>query len=141
MPRRFGDMRIDEAFSYKEVWGRTESLPTLPQNLTTTFSVGSFTMPWAGQAVADMTVMVGWTGYQHVQASLSSSSPAPTNYTTLIRLGDDLSATYTEIPLLARWPSLVANQTVTLYVAAFCGGGGSNATAYRCAGSVRMMPS
>jgi hypothetical protein len=138
-------MAVTENAPYFEQWWRWEPGYVLGNNSGWNYyNIGSFTMPWKGQAIADLTVNFDWdgtNGYQQVTTSLAWTNPVPTQNTQLNRLASNLGGRFRGyLPQLARWENLAANQTVALTLGVFVGGGGWNVTFYRVAGSVRASP-
>lgn len=139
-PRRHGDMTVTEEVPYFETLVYSAPGASIPNNSGwTARGVGSFTMPWPGQAILEAQVMVEWGGHQQVAAQINPS-PAAVAATQGNRLGCHIYANkITWMPVYARW-ELTAVQTVTMNLALYVGGGGSAVTFHLIYGYIRGTP-
>lgn len=133
-----GELRVNETETYAEQYWENSYGGTVPQNVYTNLGMGTFTIPWAGYAFAEMYMEYYHPGWQHVQWGLQPSTPAPTA-PEMARLkrnqfGGNL---WSVIPAAARWTGLTAGQVVTVTGRVYTGGGPVT-NIERIYGSVRM---
>jgi hypothetical protein len=140
MPRRHGDMQVNEEVGYYAQWWRTE-LGAVQGNSSgwAVTNLGTITMPWAGQAIAELHLLAQWSGHQQLTCYVTGA-PAAAQYSYITRLGaNQYSDMIVTVPLLARW-DLAAGQSVAVQLQTYVGGGGSNVTLHRVGGEVRGTP-
>lgn len=139
-PRRHGDLKVTDEAPYWE--GLIYSAPgvSIPNNSGWVgYSVGSFTLPWPGQAVLEAQVMLEWGGHQQVAAYINPSPPSVAA-TQGNKIGCHIYANkITWLPVYARW-ELAAVQTVTLNLNVYVAGGGSAVTFHYIYGYIRGTP-
>jgi hypothetical protein len=141
--RKHGNMRVDEAVPYYEVAWHIELNWSLGNNTgwSAPYILGSFQLPWPGQAIAHLDLDVNWSGYQQANAQLTGGSPGPTQVTSAVRIELNQYANCTSVmPLFARW-ELPTVQSVSVGLQVYVAGGGTQVDNYRIAGSIRGIPS
>lgn len=134
------DLGVAEAEPYKEQFYELVPNVGIANGVYTNFTFGSFLMPWAGTAIGEFYAQYVHGGHQHVQFGLAASSPGPNNFQETAKMGQNDGNTWAELPTLARWVNLVANQTITI-VGRVYAGGGSGASVIRLWGSIRAYRS
>ena len=136
MPRIFGLIPSDEPMPFSQQFSNIGG-GTVGNNATGTFNVGTFTMPFAGELFADLTVVYSWSGFQHVMVGIQLSTPAPTGWSQFQHLALQSSTLRSQLPMYATWSNLAKGQIVTLVLWGWVGGGGPSVAFEAISGTVR----
>jgi hypothetical protein len=143
MARGFGNIATTEDLPFYEYYFHNNTSLAVASDTSVNLTLGSFTMPWAGRIMADLTACAQWTStYENYTIHLNNSTPAPSlalNTAYSYRSGS--STAIDPMSLLVSWNSVPALTSVTV-IMTFEGTTLSTASITRrtVACSVRLFP-
>jgi hypothetical protein len=126
----FGDLPTDEDLPFVErgiAVGRNAS----STGGNGSVGLGSFTMPWHGDAYLHMQIVFTWPQNAHMQATMhaGASSPVPGWYPAFNFIGQCLGANLvSQLPVYGYWAGLAKGATINLGLAFYFGNGTGTCT-------------
>jgi hypothetical protein len=123
---RFGDNPLAERVFHEQYVQTAMGNVAIPPNVVTVYTIGNFTMPFAGRATVSMWARFEWwdsNGYFEVSMS-DQSTPPPT--ATMLNGWQDghPGATFgskADVPSYATWNGLTKGQVVTMKARIYAG--------------------
>jgi hypothetical protein len=134
-----GNVVNTDEFSWAESYLLVNVNGTLTPNTAQNFTIGTFTMPFAGDLIADLLVKFMITDNQLFRAGLQNATPAPTSMSQFA-WWNGLSGGYTyahDMPVVGRWASLAKGAVVTVVTTVTNGGNPVNLSVPYIGGRLR----